>query len=67
MKQGDLVRCTYRDLIYNTRRGGRCIGAVDEGEVVLVLDELATGHKVQILHPVYGSGFVTRHYVELVE
>lgn len=67
MKLGDLVRCTCRDLIWNTRRGDKCLGVLAGGEIVLVLDEVATGHKVQILHPVYGSVFVTRDYVELVE
>lgn len=66
MKPGDLVRVTYRDLIYTTRRGGHCIGAADLGEVVLVIDDNEKSHSVKILHPVHGPGFITRYYAEVL-
>lgn len=67
MKSGDLVRCTYRDLIYITRWGGDCIGVADFGEIVLVLDDNEHSHKVKILHPVHGPGFITRAYMEVCQ
>lgn len=66
MKTGDLVRCTYRDLIYNTRSGGRCIGAIDMGEIVMVIDDNEKSHNVKILHPTHGPGFITRYYTEVI-
>ena len=66
MQPGDLVRCTYRDLIYTTRRGGCCIGAADLGEIMLVLDGNDSSHKVKIPHPAHGPGFITRAYTEVV-
>lgn len=66
MKPGDLVRCTYYDLIYNTRVGGRCIGAIAMGEVGMVIDDNMHSHNVKILHPVHGPGFITRAYVEVI-
>lgn len=66
MKSGDLVRCTYRDLIYTTRRGGDCIGAAGEGEIMLVVEGDDSSHNIKILHPEHGLGFVTRYYTEVI-
>ncbi len=66
MKKGELVRVTFRDLIYTNRRGGRCIGAADLDEVVLVIDDNEKSHSVKILHPIHGLGFITRYYVEVL-
>ncbi len=66
MKKGDLVRITYRTLIYPTRWGGNCIGPIDPDEVVLVVDNNEKWHGVKILHPVYGFGFIVRSYAEVI-
>ena len=66
MKRGDLVRVTYRDLIYTNRRGGECIGAAGLGEIVMIIDDNEASYNVKILHPVYGPGFVTRAYTEVI-
>jgi hypothetical protein len=63
LKPGDLVRCTYRDLIY---AGGAGLGFLEEGELLLVIDNNEV-LIVKILHPVYGPGLVTRCYIELVK
>ena len=66
MKPGDLVRVTYRDLIYTTRRGGDCIGAADAGEILMVVEGDDRSHNIKILHPIYGLGFITRYYTEVI-
>ena len=68
MKSGDLVRVTHRDLIYTGRRGGggNCIGAAGLGEIVMIIDDNEASYNVKILHPVYGPGFVTRAYMEVI-
>lgn len=64
MKAGDLVRVTYRDLIYTALRVGDCIGAANVGEILLVVEGDDRSHNIKILHPIHGLGFITRAYVE---
>jgi hypothetical protein len=66
MQPGDLVRVTYRDLIYTTRRGGNCIGAADKGEIMMVVEGDDSSHNIKILHPVHGLGFITRAFTEVL-
>jgi len=67
MKPGDLIRVTWSDLIYTTRRGvADCIGAADKGEILLVLDKNETSKSVKILHPAHGIGFITRGFTEVI-
>lgn len=66
MKPGDLVRVTYRDLIYTNRRGGNFLCTAGLGEIMLVLDDSVASGKVKVLHPIHGPGFITRYYTEVI-
>ena len=62
------MKAEYICLIYERRNGGLCIGAVAVGDLVVIIDNNKRSSNVKILHPEFGSGFVTRaHLLKLKE